>query len=737
MQYVIPGIDSVASVALGLIVNPKTGYLRAQYAMDSDSMIDLGDGFYVSGALLEALKGPQAIAVGVIATARGSTSQFNATWDHISIEYLPGTTGEWYVLQDGSGCQDSGSGPCCFPRHEAAYTQSGDKFYLMGGREQNSNVNIYNPVTEIWSIGAAPPDSSLHHFQAVDYYGLIIAAGAFTGEFPLESNVPNIMIYDPVANKWYKGPSIPVSRRRGSAGAVINNDTLYLLGGLTNGHVGGCIPWMDSYDFVHNSWSVLPNAPHKRDHFHLAEKDGKIYAAAGRHTSLDPLDSLFLATEPKVDEFDIASSSWEVLPNQIPTQRGGAATTILNNELVVIGGEREPVSSKSATEAMDLATDTWRELDTLNVPRNGMQAIENNGGIYVASGAKQQGGGQITRTAEAFYLYGETEPVLSPTVASMLTGADQDFGEVPIQDSATADLYMYNVSGNQAILLQRMTMFDSTAFVIDTTLTFPRFLKPGDSLHLPLKFLPTAIQSYSDTIYLTHSGANAPLTKIVLTGEGVFNWLGGTRAYVDTSATGNGLGYSWTNAFTTISAALNAAVQFSQINEVWIAKGTYCPGPSRASSFVLRDSLAVYGGFDGTEILLSQRDIDAFPVTLSGDIGVAGDSTDNVYHVVMMTGTTQPAVLDGVTISDGLANGSTTFDKYGAGIFNLGTMVLRNSKIRNCTSINPGSALVNSGSNAQITLDHVLFQQNSDPHLVNEAGGTMTVEGTQNILEQQ
>lgn len=733
-QYNVPGVGDVFGVRLGLVINPANGFVRAQYSMTTGPLIDLGDGFYVQGDFLEALKGPQAVATGVIATSRGTTGQFVATWDHIRVEFLPETSGHWYLTHDGNGCQSSGPGPCCYPRHECAFVQSGDKFYLLGGREFSSNVNIYDPETEIWSIGAAP-DSLLHHFQAVDYYGMIIAAGAFRGGWPEEKPLAAFRVYNPLTNTWHLGPSVPAGRRRGSAGVVVQNDTMYIVGGITNGHISGAVKWLDRYDMRNNTWTTLPDAPKARDHFHAAIINDKIYAAAGRRTALSPLDSMWLSTEPRVDVYDLPSNTWSSLDALLPTQRAGNAVAVLNDELIVIGGEREAGLAKKTTEAYDPVSESWRTLDSLHIGRHGTQAIVNNGGIYIATGATMRGGSSTTRTTEAFYLYGETDPILTPTVASALTSPGEDFGEVRIMEDEDRDMYIYNTGGNQAILIHSMSLMSGVSFSVTTPVTFPRFLKPGDSLRVQLRFAPTAIQAYSDTLVFNHTGSNGVVTKFALNGDGIYNWLGTTRAYVDSSVTGNELGQSWTNAFKTLTRALQVAGQFPQITEVWIAKGTYFPGNMRSNSFTLRDSLHVYGGFHGTEILLSQRDIDGFPVILSGDIGTPGDASDNVYHVVVMTGTADTAVLDGVIIHDGHANGSSGLDKYGAGVLNFGKLAIRNSQIRSCISVDPGSAIFNSGATALLHLQNILLSGNSDPHVVNRESAILIWRDADNVID--
>ena len=64
--------------------------------------------------------------------------------------------------------------------------------------------------------------------------------------------------------------------------------------------------------------------------------------------------------------------------------------------------------------------------------------------------------------------------------------------------------------------------------------------------------------------------------------------------YVDGVASGLENGTSWANAYKNLQAALAASPATA---EIWVAKGVYKPGPSRADSFALKAGMNLYGGF--------------------------------------------------------------------------------------------------------------------------------------------
>ncbi|MDB6058953.1 MAG: C-terminal target protein, partial [Verrucomicrobiales bacterium] len=165
----------------------------------------------------------------------------------------------------------------------------------------------------------------------------------------------------------------------------------------------------------------------------------------------------------------------------------------------------------------------------------------------------------------------------------------------------------------------------------------------------------------------------------------------GDIVYVRSVATGNGSGSSWANATANLQGAINGAAS----HQVWVAAGTYYPtsGSDRSVSFALVTGVSVYGGFNGTEASLSQRNWTANPTILSGDIGTHGNHSDNSYHVINNLNVNGRALLDGFTITKGR---STTM---GGGMYNTNSYpTIRNCKFIDNQATGSGGAVASQGT---------------------------------------
>jgi len=503
-QYALSGGIPSATLDLYLAINPKTGTVQPKYARNGGTAISVGSPIQLKGALLSALQGAPALAVGMIATSR-SASPFTATWDYINVTNDAVTaTGDWATITPASGKP--------IGREENGYVQAGNKFYLIGGRGIKP-VQVYDPATKTW-VNKANTPIELHHFQAITYEGLIYVIGAFTGSYPSETPVPNIYIYNPLTDKWYKGPAIPTARRRGAAGAVLRNGKIYLAGGITNGHKSGFVNWFDEYDPATNTWKTLPNAPRTRDHFQAAIINSKLYLASGRRTSYST-GQTFSLTIPEVDVYDFVTGSWKTLPSSsnLPTKRAGASTVVLGDELVVVGGESTQPAGHREAEALDVKTNTWRKLANLDQGRHGTQAIESNNGLYIVSGAGNQGGSPLLSSQESFYLYSPTAPTaVAMSQGQLKMAASIDFGQVAVNASTSKSIVLTNTSGSQAILVSSITISGAGSFSYSAPHALPFVVPAGASINLNLKFSPAAAGAQTATLTINHSGQGGKTT---------------------------------------------------------------------------------------------------------------------------------------------------------------------------------------------------------------------------------
>ena len=178
----------------------------------------------------------------------------------------------------------------------------------------------------------------------------------------------------------------------------------------------------------------------------------------------------------------------------------------------------------------------------------------------------------------------------------------------------------------------------------------------------------------------------------------------------------NNNGTTWASAFETLQAALDVA---DAGDEIWIAAGTYYPTAlAEASSsdlrdvaFVLKPDVKIYGGFAGSETTLAGRSWATNTTILSGDLTATGGA-DSVYHVVISAGDVGTALLDGITITGGKANGSgfitvngeDIYKNYGGGMCNRGSSpTLTNVTISDNSATTVGGGMVNNDSSPKLT----------------------------------
>ena len=167
--------------------------------------------------------------------------------------------------------------------------------------------------------------------------------------------------------------------------------------------------------------------------------------------------------------------------------------------------------------------------------------------------------------------------------------------------------------------------------------------------------------------------------------------------YVRSAASPGGDGRSWAAAFQDPQDAVDAA---TAPDVVWVAEGVYGVISPNTTVLTLKAGVAVYGGFIGTETNKEQRDVDA-NVT---EIDVTG-----AFHGLKGA---DDAIIDGFTISGGVANGGSG-DSDGAGMYNANVqgVIIANCTFEDNTAASEGGAVHNRNNTSAHFIDCV-FEDN-------------------------
>ncbi|WP_147676232.1 T9SS type A sorting domain-containing protein [Algibacter pacificus] len=163
--------------------------------------------------------------------------------------------------------------------------------------------------------------------------------------------------------------------------------------------------------------------------------------------------------------------------------------------------------------------------------------------------------------------------------------------------------------------------------------------------------------------------------------------------YVDVNATGANDGSSWTDAYTTIQDALAVA---STNSRLWVAKGTYKPS-AQNTPLEINATISIYGGFNGTETELSDRDVTKITTDnatiITGDMNgddIDGDFTsnksDNADRLILVNAV--GITLDGLVLQNIYDNTSNANNQDNGVIYSKYTGAatwIENLSIKNCT----------------------------------------------------
>jgi hypothetical protein len=180
--------------------------------------------------------------------------------------------------------------------------------------------------------------------------------------------------------------------------------------------------------------------------------------------------------------------------------------------------------------------------------------------------------------------------------------------------------------------------------------------------------------------------------------------LSAERFYVTPTGGSDTPGNSWMTPTSLHSALARAQAG----DEVFVLQGTYLTSHTnnRQRSFLVPAGVHIYGGFQGHEYNISDRNPDSHSV-LSGDLGEPGNSADNAFTVIRLQSRQNlGSTLDGFIIRDGTARNfleGFSANSAGGGLYiesdgtSASTHMIHNCAFQNNLAHNGGAIFVDGG----------------------------------------
>ncbi len=297
-----------------------------------------------------------------------------------------------------TGCWTDGLAPIPKTVLDSGSAVVDGKIYIIGGKISLgplADVHIYDPNTNIWSLGMGRPGIALEDpAVAVDNGFIYVMGGSAT---PFTGQSAAVHRYDPVVNDWTTLASM--NSPRGGATAQAIGGLIYVAGGSDPN--GSSLDTVEVYDPGLDMWdNTLMPMTSRRDHPMSAVHGGKMYVFGGRIREAD--GTTLNGTLNTAEAYDPLTDIWDPTIATMPSGRRTGLTGIIRGKIHVLGGERTASGGAfGSNEAYDPNTNSWEIFTELKTPRQGFGGGVVNDRFYVIGGGTISGS-SFSDTNEAY-----------------------------------------------------------------------------------------------------------------------------------------------------------------------------------------------------------------------------------------------------------------------------------------------------------------------------------------------
>jgi N-acetylneuraminic acid mutarotase len=171
------------------------------------------------------------------------------------------------------------------------------KIHVLGGGNSRSTIadhSVYDPATDAWGERAPLPRPEGSP-AVVAFGGRLWAIGGRSGR----ADYGDVDVWDPTTDAWKAGPAI---EPRGTAGAVVYQDAIFLFGGESQ-ELEACLDEVLRLDADASEWKAVAALPTPRNYARAVVLDDAVFVVGG-----SPLPGASHAAEGSttVERFELA-----------------------------------------------------------------------------------------------------------------------------------------------------------------------------------------------------------------------------------------------------------------------------------------------------------------------------------------------------------------------------------------------------------------------------------------------
>jgi N-acetylneuraminic acid mutarotase len=225
-----------------------------------------------------------------------------------------------------------------------------DKIYLITGTYTGSyskDFYVYDPSADTWTKLADLPEARSNLAMAA-VNGKIYAIG---GDVFTKTNYE----YTPETNTWKTLTPMPTSRQHVDCGVV--GRKIYVMGGITS--YSAITKKNEMYDTETDTWSEKASVPTLRNNPAIVTLDSFIYVIGGGGATNDIWKAI-----STVECYNTNTNVWTTKAN-LPFVLFKPGAILVNNKIVVLGGQNAASVSLSSILIYDAISDNWKAITSL------------------------------------------------------------------------------------------------------------------------------------------------------------------------------------------------------------------------------------------------------------------------------------------------------------------------------------------------------------------------------------